>query len=224
MHNLSNDMRRATRDIDFDFIKYSLEDRSIIRFVDEMNKALKDVNFEIINNIIPLHHQDYNGKRVFVKITDKFGNEIDTKLDIGVHKLFELEQEQYMFDFNTISLGANLLINSPEQIFTEKMKSLLKFNVRSTRYKDMFDFCYLIESNLLKKEKLEKCFDVLIFKDENLNINNISELVSQFKKITNANIYKNNLENSKNNWLGKDINEAINTIQNYLNSMENIIV
>ena len=39
-----------------------------------------------------------------------------------------------MFVFSIINLGANLLINSLEQIFTEKMKSLLKFNIRSTRY------------------------------------------------------------------------------------------
>ena len=29
MHNISKDMRRATRDMDIDFIKYSLEDKSI---------------------------------------------------------------------------------------------------------------------------------------------------------------------------------------------------
>lgn len=47
-----------------------------------------------------------------------------------------------MFDFSIINLGANLLINSPEQIFTEKMKSLLKFNIRSTRYKDLLNEDY----------------------------------------------------------------------------------
>ena len=29
MHNISKDMRRATRDMDIDFIKYSLEDKSM---------------------------------------------------------------------------------------------------------------------------------------------------------------------------------------------------
>ena len=32
MHNISKDMRRATRDMDIDFIKYSLEDKSIRNF------------------------------------------------------------------------------------------------------------------------------------------------------------------------------------------------
>ena len=93
MHNLSNDKRRATRDLDLDldFIKYSLDDNSIKNFINELNKSINYINFEIIDEIIPLHHQDYKGKRVFLKIKDNYKNEIDTKLDIGVHKLFELE-------------------------------------------------------------------------------------------------------------------------------------
>lgn len=125
MHNISKDMRRATRDIDFDFIKYSLDDLSIIKFVNEVNKSLNDINFEIVGKITPLHHQDYNGKRVFIKIKDNFNNEIETKLDIGVHKLFDLEQENYFFDFNAINLGANLLINSPEQ-YLQKNEVIIK--------------------------------------------------------------------------------------------------
>lgn len=224
MHNLSNDKRRATRDLDLDFIKYSLEDKSIRNFIGELDKSISDINFEIINEIVPLHHQDYNGKRVFLRIKDRFDNIIDTKLDIGVHKLFELEQEEYMFDFDIINLGANLLINSPEQIFTEKMKSLLKFNIRSTRYKDIFDFYYLIDNNLLNKEKLEKCFKILIYDDESVNINNIKDLIEQFNRITDSRLYKNNLNNPKYNWLDINIDTVIDKVQIYLASLETVAV
>ena len=57
--------------------------------------------------------------------------------------MFELEQEEYCFSFDLYKNSANLLINSMEQIFTEKLKSLLKLGFRSTRYKDLFDFYYL---------------------------------------------------------------------------------
>lgn len=40
MYNLSNDKRRATRDLDLDFIKYSLDDISIKNFINELNKLL----------------------------------------------------------------------------------------------------------------------------------------------------------------------------------------
>ena len=50
MHNLSNDMRRATRDLDLDFIKYSLEDNSIRNFINELDRSLKDISFEITDD------------------------------------------------------------------------------------------------------------------------------------------------------------------------------
>lgn len=37
MHSISNSVRRATRDLDF--IKYSLEDKSIIGFIDKLNSV-----------------------------------------------------------------------------------------------------------------------------------------------------------------------------------------
>ena len=41
-------------------------------------------------------------------------------------------------------------------MFIEKLKSLLRFAYISTRYKDIFDFYYLIEYGNLNKIKLEK--------------------------------------------------------------------
>lgn len=224
LHNLSNDMRRATRDLDLDFIKYSLEDNSIRNFVNELTNSINEIDFKITNDIIPLHHQDYRGKRVFIQIKDKYNNIIDTKLDIGVHKLFEIEQEEYMFDFNTINLGANLLINSPEQIFTEKLKSLLKFNVRSTRYKDIFDFYYLITNSLLDMKKLDKCFDILIYRDPTMKEKNITEIIKKFSDIANSRFYKRNLMNPKYNWLDIDINSAIESIMDFLERLAKVEV
>lgn len=185
MHNLSNDKRRATRDLDLDldFIKYSLDDKSIKNFINELNKSINYINFEIIDEIIPLHHQDYKGKRVFLKIKDNYKNEIGTKLDIGVHKLFQLEQEQYMFDFY-----------------------------------------YLIDNELLNKEKLEKCFKILIYDDKSINVNNVKDLISQFEKITSSRLYKINLNNPKYNWLDKNIDGVIDKIKDYLVNMETVTI
>lgn len=36
MHSVSKDMRRATRDMDIDFIKYSLENKSIRKFIEDL--------------------------------------------------------------------------------------------------------------------------------------------------------------------------------------------
>ena len=40
IHSISKDIRRATRDLDLDFIKYSLEDESIRCFISKLNYLL----------------------------------------------------------------------------------------------------------------------------------------------------------------------------------------
>ena len=90
MHNISKDIRRATRDLDIDFIRYSLEDHSIIKFINMLNNVKDGIKIEIIDTITKLHQQDYDGKRVNIRLKDESNKIIDTKLDIGVHKLFDI--------------------------------------------------------------------------------------------------------------------------------------
>lgn len=224
MHSLSNDMRRSTRDLDLDFIKYSLDDKSIKDFIKTLSKIEDGIKIDIVGKITKLHHQDYDGKIVILKISDEYNNTIQTKLDIGVHKLFELEQEEYCFSFDLYENSANLLINSTEQIFTEKLKSLLKLSFRSTRYKDLFDFYYLIENNKLDKEKLINCIKILIFQDENMRENTIQDIIQRMKSTLSSQRYRNNLNNPKVNWLDISIDDAISKVLDYISSFEEITV
>ena len=210
MHSISNDIRRATQDLDLDFIKYSLDDKSIKNFIKILSDINDGIRINIIGKIEPLHHQDYDGKRVNLKIMDNFNNTIYTKLDIGVHKLFELEQEEYCFSFDLYKNSANLLINSMEQIFTEKLKSLLKLGFRSTRYKDLFDFC--------------KYLEILIFRDETMRENTIQDIITRMKGTLNSQRYRNNLNSPKVNWLEIPIEETIDIVLDYISSLEKSIV
>lgn len=219
MHSISNSVRRATRDLDLDFIKYSLEDESIRSFIDKLNSVGDNITVEIIGKIEELHHQDYSGKRVYIKISDVNNYEIDTKLDIGVHKLFELEQDDYYFNLDAMEDGVSLLINSPEQIFTEKLKSLLKLGFRSTRYKDLFDFYYLINYDKLDRKKLLKSFQVIIFDDNTMFEETLENIYSRINSIFKSNAYKRNLTDPKNNWLDIPINDAIEKVLNYIEEL-----
>lgn len=219
MHSISNSVRRATRDLDLDFIKYSLDDKSIIGFIDRLNSVGDNITVEIVGKIEELHHQDYSGKRVYIKISDVNNNEIDTKLDIGVHKLFELEQDDYYFNLDAMEDGVSLLINSSEQIFTEKLKSLLKLGFRSTRYKDLFDFYYLINYDKLDRKKLLKSFQVIIFDDNTMLEETLENIYSRLNSIFKSNAYKRNLTNPKNNWLDIPINDAIEKVLNYIEEL-----
>ena len=219
MHSISKDLRRATRDMDLDFIKYSLEDNSIIRFIDELSNVDDGIKIKIDGEIKELHHQDYDGKRVNIELFDKYGNKLKTKLDIGVHKLLDIKQDEYCFDLSIINKNANLLINSKEQIFVEKIKSLLKLGFRSRRYKDLFDFYYLINKTELDKEKLMNCFNILIFKDETMRENNIKDVVNRLQMTFNSNAYRNHLSNPKNNWLDITVDDAIMSVLKYIKSL-----
>ena len=219
MYNISNNIRRATRDLDIDFIKYSLEDESIRNFIYSLNNDKDNIKIEIVGNIASLHHQDYDGKRVLIKISDKYGNSINTKLDIGVHKLFELEQEEYYFDLSLINKQINLLINSKEQIFVEKLKSLLKLGFVSTRYKDIFDFYYLVNISKLNKKKLLKNIEILIFNDDKIRENNIEDILNRLSKTLKSSRYINHLNDPVVNWLDIPIEDAINSLLKYIEEL-----
>src|SRR5699024_1244609 len=137
------------------------------------------ISIEIVGKIEKLHHQDYDGKRVNIRLIDSNEFIINTKLDIGVHKLFDIEQDNYCFDLGIFKENVNLLINSRKQIFAEKLKSLLKFGITSTRYKDVFDFYYLINNEKLDKNKLLKYIDILIFEDSLMKENDFEGIITR---------------------------------------------
>lgn len=219
MHNISKDMRRATRDMDIDFIKYSLEDKSIREFIRELNNTDDGIKIKITGKIEPLHHQDYDGKKVYIQLTDKNKYSINSKLDIGVHKYFDIEQDEYFFDFSIIDKSVSLLINSKEQIIVEKLKSLLKFGITSTRFKDIFDFYYLINNENIDKDKLIKYIDILIFKDENMREYTIEDINKRLSSILNNSRFKSRINTANNNWLDMPISDVISNVLYYFGDL-----
>lgn len=224
MHSLSRDNRRATRDLDMDFIKYSLEDKYINDFIVKLNMVKDGISIEIEGKIEKLHHQDYDGKRVNIRLIDSNGYIINTKLDIGVHNLFDIEQDNYCFDLGIFKESVNLLINSKEQIFAEKLKSLLKFGITSTRYKDIFGFYYLINNETLDKNKLLKYIDILIFKDSSMRENDFESIIVRISLIFKNRRYKSMLNQANNNWLNLPIETVTNNILEFLSSLEVVSV
>ncbi|HIU51854.1 MAG TPA: nucleotidyl transferase AbiEii/AbiGii toxin family protein [Candidatus Merdicola faecigallinarum] len=222
IHNISKDMRRATRDMDIDFIKYSLEDKSIRDFIKELNNTEDDIKIKIIGKIEPLHHQDYDGKRVYIQLIDKNKYTISSKLDIGVHKYFDMEQDEYYFDLNIIDESVRLLINSKEQIIVEKLKSLLKFGITSTRFKDIFDFYYLINNEVLNKDKLIKYIDILIFQDKNMRENTLEDIHIRLTNILNNHRFQARINTANNNWLEIPIKEVIDNVLDYFENIATI--
>jgi len=221
MHNLSNDKRRATRDIDLDFIRYSLEDNSIRKFIKSLNSVNDGISIDIINDeILTLNQQDYKGKRINLNLIDDNNYSITTKLDLGVHKNLDIKQEETIFNLNILNNNVVLLANSKEQIFVEKLKSLLRFGTTSTRYKDILDFYYLINNTDLDKNKLYLLINDYIFLDKTIRYNNMGDIYDRLFNSLNNKRFVRNFDNIRNNWLELPIKEVAQSILDFIGSLE----
>ncbi len=217
MRSITGNVRRATQDMDIDFIRYSLSDESIDGFINKLN-CLPEITIVRIGSITELNQQDYHGKSVKIKITDIEGSMIESKIDLGVHKHLEIEQEEYCFDIAYDNEGASLLINSKEQMFSEKLRSLLKFGTFSTRFKDIYDMYYHCDN--LSKEKLLVCLDSYIFSDAGMRENNMSDIVKRIAKVFRNESYKLKVDQSDKRWIDASINDIFEKILGYLRSVE----
>ena len=216
MRSITGDARRATQDMDIDFIRYSISDDSIRAFIQTLD-CLPDIHIVQTGRITELKQQDYHGKRVFIRISDNTGDSIESKIDLGVHNHLQIEQEEYCFDIACYENGANLLINTKEQMFTEKLRSLLKFGPNSTRYKDIFDMCYL--SGCVDIPKLTECLNELIFSDHGMRENSMEDVRKRVNRTFKSESYVQILNMSRHNWLGIEVPEALSLLASFLEKL-----
>lgn len=202
MRSKTNNVRRATQDLDIDFIKYSLADESIDIFIRELN-CLEGITITRLGKIEELKQQDYSGKRVFILIEDTEGSQIRSKIDLGVHNRFELEQEEYCFDIDYDNEGAILMINSDEQMLAEKLRSLLKFGPLSTRFKDVYDMYYLKDT--ADMAKLMSALDTYIFNDVSMRENEGKDIVNRLNFTFSDKSYIRSLAKSDKRWIDDEI-------------------
>lgn len=157
--------RRATMDMDVDLLHCSLGETSMRRFVARLDRH-SECEISIDGEISDLRQQDYKGKRMYLAIRDDRGQTVRTKVDIGVHTYESVRQSDYDFRVVTSSDAVRLLVNPKEQMFVEKLKSLLRIGPVSTRFKDVYDMHYL--SSGLRKTVLRQLMDLFVFRDERM--------------------------------------------------------
>lgn len=217
MRSLTNNNRRATRDIDLDFIHYSIEDEAIRDFIKKLN-CIQGITLEIVGDIEELKHQDYHGKSVKVRISDEEGTFVESKIDIGVHKHLELEQEEYCFDVCMDDEGASLLKNSKEQSITEKLRALLIFGVNDKRYKDIYDMYYLKDH--VERTKLLQYIKLLIFDDAMMRENSMEDIVRRVENSFKDKSYLKRISTSRQRWIDEKIEIITKGIVDFLKVLE----
>ena len=213
MRSLTNNNRRSTSDIDLDFIHYSLDDVAIREFVKKLN-CIKGVQIEMSGDIKELKHQDYHGKSIEIAISDNYGYTVRSKIDIGVHKHLEIEQEEYCFDVCMDDEGVTLLKNTYEQSFVEKLRPLLKFGANSRRYKDIYDMYYL--RTVVSKDKMKELMEILIFRDSEMFENSVDDIIKRLKGTFKDEKYLKRVSESRQRWMDNEIHEISNGIVDYI--------
>ena len=214
MFNITKNLRRTTTDLDFDFIRYDISDPSISKFIELLNRY--DSQYKITcGKIEPLHQEDYQGKRVWIVIKDKT-RAINFTLDIGVHTLLGIEQNDccFYFDNNKVMLR----INPPEQMFAEKIYSLAKHNILSTRYKDIFDMYYLISQKTLDKKIVRKCLELLTLNNRK-NIKSLEDICETISMTFEDAHFVELFKTSNDQWLDVDYKVAFDTILDFIYSL-----
>ena len=141
-------------------------------------------------------------------ITDKYNYSISSKVDIGVHNNFNLEQEDCFLDICFQDDAIKLLINYREQIIVEKLKSLLRFMSNNTRYKDVFDIYYLKDN--VNLEKIQYCISKYIYGDGTLSVNNIDDVISRLEMVFSDKSYIKEINRSRKNWISVDVEKVLN--------------
>ncbi len=213
MSGITDAVRRATMDMDFDFLGYSLDDTSVRRFVRRLNKVA-GCEIRILGEVQELRHQEYRGKRLNLVLTDDFGYSIKTKVDIGVHSNKSIEQEDFRFKVITDRGGVVLLVNPKEQIFAEKLKSLLRLGVVSTRYKDVYDLFYL--SSRIDANILGEYLRMYIFDDVAMLENNISDIKHRLARIFSSKTFLKRMANPDYAWLDESVETVVGTLIEFI--------
>lgn len=216
MRSLTGNARRATQDMDIDFIRYSLSDGAIDAFISAID-CIEGISIKRSREIAELSQQDYRGKRVFIIISDDNGNRVESKIDLGVHNRLEITQEEYCFDIAFDEEGASLLINSREQMVAEKLRSLLKFGTFSTRFKDIFDIFYHCDK--INVETFRICMDSFVFNDSEMRENSMDDVYKRLSKVFLDKTYKRAVDKSDKRWLDDDIDVIFEQILDFIASM-----
>lgn len=209
MQQISGDRRRATRDLDLDFVRYPMSDEAIRAFIRTLCPPDAGVRLEVIGPMEDLRHQDYHGKRVCLRIVDGSGASMETKLDLGVHDKLPLEQQELWFDTALRDEGVALMANSKEQVCAEKLRSLMRIGVASTRFKDVFDVYYLLCREGVDAESLDRAMHVLVYDADDMRENNPQDVRARLSRVLNDRRFRRNLSNARNNWLGANVEKVV---------------
>ena len=199
MCELTKAVRRTTMDIDIDFVRYSISEASVRRVVARWAR-MSGLKIVIFGTVKDLRQEDYRGKRVYLDITDgSIKAPVRTKVDIGVHTHASIRQDERRFGALSGEKAATLFANTREQIFAEKLLSLIKHGALSTRAKDVFDLYYL--TGEVNQRTLRKVLRDLVLQNKKCPIREPVKILEAVGRTFKSKRFIRDMTVAKANWL-----------------------
>jgi hypothetical protein len=139
MYELTSGKRGYTKDIDLDFVKYSIEPESIKKFIDELNqcKIYGNIRIRLINTK-PLNQEDYHGTRVELEFDDS-SKKFKLLVDIGVYLDKLSIPDKIDYELRLSSNTVQIPIDSNNLSIYEKMSTFIMYSTDNERIHDLFD-------------------------------------------------------------------------------------
>ena len=214
LDSLSNGQRGYTKDIDFDFIKYSLSNESISLFVEELNKASSFNNVRVtIERIEELRHKNYRGRRVFLAFNDNV-DKYNLAIDIGVYKSLVLKNKSFKY---SMAFGgtSKIQVNPIERMIFEKLSTFAIYGTDNSRDKDYFDAYYLITTFEYSIRAIAKMMKKELVINKNYYSSAKEAIIAIKKTFLDVN-YRLFLKKSTRNWLKEDFESINETMLEFL--------
>ena len=114
--------------------------------------------------------------------------------------------------------SATLPANSKEQMFAEKLKSLLRLGARSTRQKDVFDLCYL--ADVVDRDILRRFIALLVFNDNSMREKDFASIRNRVRRIFGAPTFIQRLSGAGANWMNEPPRKVVTKILTFLGAMD----
>ena len=217
MCELTSEVRRTTMDLDIDFMHCSISDASIRKVVSRWAR-MTGFKMTIFGTIQELRQDDYRGKRAYLDISDSsIKKPVRTKVDIGVHARADIRQVERKFNALSEERKATLYSNSCEQMFAEKLLSLIRHGVMSTRSKDIFDMHYLLAR--VNRRRLKAFVSALILRNKKCPLRDPARILDSIGKTFSSKRFLRNMAAPKSNWTGLPPTKVVNDIMEYLRSL-----
>lgn len=128
-----------------------------------------------------------------------------------------MEQDELWFDVAHRQEGVCLLANSKEQVFAEKLKSLLRHGIRSTRFRDLYDMYYIGHRRDLDRNRLARYIDEIIVEDRDMREESI-EGVRVERTLSNRQFLA-RMKSSHRDWIGRSADEVTRWLPRFLSSL-----